>query len=165
MKKVFNWIGNIVMLILSLLVVLVVVSKFSKSDNILGFKPLKVLSGSMEPVIKTGDLIVVKDTSESNIKEGDIVTFITNSNTFVTHRVVEVFDEEGSIIFKTKGDANNIEDKELVRGEDIVGKYVFRIPAFGYLSDFISKPLGFVLLFILPIFILLGKEIINFSKA
>lgn len=165
MRKFFHWIGNIVLAILLILVLLMVGSKLTKSDDVLGFTPLKVLTGSMEPAIKAGDLIIVKDIDKSNIREGDIITYKTNTTAFVTHRVVEVIDEEGNTMFRTKGDANNIEDKNLVRKEDIVGKYIFRVPAFGYLSDFMSKPLGFILLFVLPLFILLGKEIVNFSKA
>ena len=115
MRKIFNWIGNIILVLLLILVILTLVSKFGKSNSILGFTPLKVLSGSMEPAIKTGDLIVVKAIPDSNIEEGDIITFKTNPDTFVTHRVVEVFDQDGNISFKTKGDANNVEDKELDR--------------------------------------------------
>lgn len=165
MKKIFNWIGNILLGLLLILVILTFVGKLTKSNTILGFTPLKVLSGSMEPDIKIGDLIVVKNIDESSIEEGDIITFKTNPDTFVTHRVVEVFNQNGDIAFKTKGDANNIEDRDLVSKQDIVGKYVFRLPAFGYFSDFVSGSKGFILLFVLPISILLGKEIINFSKA
>lgn len=165
MRKIFNWIGNIILVLLLILVILTLVSKLGKSNSILGFTPLKVLSGSMEPSIKTGDLIVVKAIPDSNIEEGDIITFKTNPDTFVTHRVVEVFDQDENSVFKTKGDANNVEDKELVKGQDVLGRYVFRLPAFGYISDFISTPKGFMLLFLLPMLILLGKEIINFSRA
>ena len=165
MRKIFHWIGNIVLTILLILVVLVVGSKLSKSDDVLGFTPLKVLTGSMEPAIKIGDLIIVKDMDKSNIGEGDIITYRTNTGVYVTHRVVEVVDEGGSTMFRTKGDANNVEDKDLVGEEAIVGKYIFRLPAFGYLSDVMAKPLGFILIFVLPLFILLGKEIVNFSKA
>ena len=165
MRKVFHWIGNIVLAVLLILVMLVVGSKLTKSDDVLGFTPLKVLTGSMEPAIKVGDLIIIKDTDKSNIEEGDIITYKTTTNAFVTHRVIEIIDEDGNTMFRTKGDANNIEDKDLVGEEAIAGKYLFRLPAFGYLSDFMSKPLGFILLFVLPVFILLGKEIVNLSKA
>lgn len=165
MKKVFNWIGNIVLGVLLILVILIFVSKLTKSDTILGFTPLKVLSGSMEPVIKTGDLIIVKKTPDSNILEGDIITFKTGPETFVTHRVIGISNENGVIGFKTKGDANNIEDKDLVFEEDLVGKYVLRVPLFGHLSDLVVKPMGFLLFFILPILLLLGREVVNFTKA
>lgn len=165
MKKVLNWTSNIMLMVLSILVILVLLAKLTKSDTILGFIPLKVLTGSMEPVIKTGDLIIVKDISETHIKEGDIITFKLNSDTLVTHRVVEIYKQNGDISFKTKGDANNVEDDELVIGDDLVGKYIFRIPAFGYLTDLIRQPLGFAVLFVFPIAILLGKEVINLIKT
>mgnify|MGYP000944182628 CR=1 FL=1 len=138
MRKVLNWVGNIILIILFVLVILVLFAKYTNSDTILGFIPLKVLSGSMEPDIKTGDLIIVK---------------------------VEIYNQNGDISFKTKGDANNAEDEDLVMGDDLVGKYIFRIPAFGYLTDLIRQPLGFVLLFVLPIVILLGKEVKSLIKT
>ncbi len=71
MKKFLNFIGNIILGFLIVLVVLVLLAKFTKSDNVFGFTPLKVLSGSMEPTIKTGgDLIIVKDMIETDIEEG-----------------------------------------------------------------------------------------------
>ncbi len=81
--------------------------------------------------------------------------------------MVEINDQSGGVFsFKTKGgDANNVEDSELVIGDDLVGKYIFRIPAFGYLTDLMRQPLGFVLLFVFPIILLLGKEVINLTKA
>ena len=165
MRKVLNWVGNIILIILFVLVILVLFAKYTNSDTILGFIPLKVLSGSMEPDIKTGDLIIVKDTGKTSIEEGDIITFRINSDTLVTHRVVEIYNQNGDISFKTKGDANNAEDEDLVMGDDLVGKYIFRIPAFGYLTDLIRQPLGFVLLFVLPIVILLGKEVKSLIKT
>ena len=165
MKKIYNWIINIIFGLLIVLVVLTLIGKLSKSDTIFGFTPLKVLSGSMEPAIKTGDLIIIKDIDESNIKTGDVITFKTDSDTFVTHRVIGVSNENGKPRFKTKGDANNVEDEDLISGNDVVGKYIFRIPRFGYFSDLIIRPTGFLLFFIFPIIILLGKEIVNFNKA
>lgn len=161
MKKFLNFLKNIGVGFLILLVVLSIVSKLKKSDYILNFAPMKVLTGSMEPKIKVGDMIVAKKVDGSIIKEGDIITYKMGSKTYVTHRVVEVFKNGDNISFRTKGDANNIEDSDLVQQENLVGRLVFRIPKFGYLIDFITRPIGFLLLFILPTIVFLGKEIIS----
>lgn len=158
MDKVLGWIKNVGIGCLVLLVVLSLVGKFKKSDYIVGFAPMKVLSGSMEPTIKVGDLIMVRKLNASNIKVGDIITYKMGSRTNVTHRVVEVSNVDNDISFKTKGDANNIEDSELVWEDNLVGKLTFRIPKFGYLIDFIQNPFGFLLLFIIPVIVLLRKE-------
>lgn len=123
---------------------------------------MKVLSGSMEPGIKVGDLIIAKKTDPSNVKEGDVVTFKMNSVVNVTHRVVEVFNNDNNISFKTKGDANNIADDTLVQGDNLVGKLVFRIPKLGYFIDWVTTPLGFGILFILPVIILLSREVLTY---
>ena len=159
-----NYIRNIGMGILIILVIFSLVGKFKKSDYILNFAPMKVLSGSMEPKLKVGDLIIAKKIDPSNIKEGDVVTYKMNNTVNVTHRVVEVLNNNNNISFKTKGDANNIEDSDLVLGEDLVGKLTLRIPRFGYFIDWLTTPLGFGVLFILPVIILLSREILIYMR-
>lgn len=165
MKRVLSWLGNLWIGILIILVVLSIISKFNKSEYILNFAPMKVLSGSMEPKIKVGDIIIAKKVDPLIIKEGDIVTYKMNNNTFVTHRVVEVFNNNNNPYFKTKGDANNIEDSDLVAGEDLVGRLFLKIPQLGYFINFITKPLGFIILFILPVIILLSRETLSYIKS
>lgn len=164
MKKVLNWVRNFVIGILILLIVLSIVAKFNRSEYILNYAPMKVLSGSMEPKIKVGDLVIAKKIDPSKIKEGDVITYKIKDTTYVTHRVIEVLNNNNSILFKTKGDANNVEDKDLVFGESLVGKLVLRIPKFGYFIDFVTKPLGFIVLFLVPTIILIGKEAISYIK-
>ena len=148
--------------ILIVLIVLSLIGRSKRSGYILNFAPMKVLSGSMEPGIKVGDLIIAKKTDPSNVKEGDVVTFKMNSVVNVTHRVVEVFNNDNNISFKTKGDANNIADDTLVQGDNLVGKLVFRIPKLGYFIDWVTTPLGFGILFILPVIILLSREVLTY---
>jgi len=99
------------------------------------------------------------------ILNGDIITYKTSLDTLVTHRVVGISNENGELKFKTKGDANNVEDRGLISGNDIAGKYILRLPKLGYFSDLMVKPIGFLLFFVLPIIILLGREIVNFDKV
>ncbi len=160
MRKILNWIMSIGLGLLILLVILSLISKFTRKDNILGFVPMKVLSGSMEPRINVGDVVLVRKVDSSIIEKGDIITYKIGTKTYVTHRVIEVLNEGENILFRTKGDANNAEDDDLVLSDSLVGKLTFRIPKLGYVADFITRPIGFVLFFILPIIILLGKEII-----
>lgn len=164
MKKIFNWIRNLGIGILVILTILSLGSRFKKSEYILNFAPMKVLSGSMEPKIKAGDIIIAKKIDPEDIKEGDVVTYKLENRVNVTHRVVEVFNNHKNVSFKTKGDANNIEDSSLVPGDNVVGKLVLRIPKFGYFIDFITTPLGFGALFILPVIILLSREVLIYMQ-
>lgn len=164
MRRILNWIVNIGIGLLIVLILLSLVGKYNRSDYILNFAPMKVLSGSMEPEIKVGDMIIAKKIEPCLIEEGDVISYRMNNKVNVTHRVLEVFNEEDKVSFKTKGDANNIEDGELVSGDNVIGKLVFRLPKVGYFIDFMTKPLGFLALFILPVTILLGSQAIFYIK-
>lgn len=94
---------------------------------IMGIRPAVVISGSMEPTIRTGSLIFV-DTTYRSLKEDDIVAFRTGGS-LVTHRLVRDTGE-GWI---TKGDANSCEDPWRISENNIIGKTVFWIPDIGFL--------------------------------
>ena len=86
-----------------------------------------VLSGSMNPTIETGSIVVV-DTKEKDYMIGDIITFQIEEQ-LVTHRIVEM--EQG--IIKTKGDANAMPDSKLITKYQIKGKVKHVIPKWGYI--------------------------------
>ena len=105
-----------------------------KKNNIelFGYKMYVVLTGSMKPGINPSDIVVVKKVKDSNdIKNGDIITFSVSSNSTVTHRVVDIVEDEGKILYKTKGDNNSSEDLDLVSFENIQGIFQFKISKIG----------------------------------
>lgn len=113
-----------------------------KVPDVFGYKPMIVLSGSMETSIHTGDLVFVKMVDTTSLKQNDVIAFRNESNTVTTHRIVEIVYENGKQYFKTKGDANNANDKNLVAMKDVEGLYVARIPKAGNLLMFMQKPIG-----------------------
>lgn len=114
---------------------------------VIGGKALvEVISGSMEPTIKVGDMIII-DTEAQNFKEKDIITFKDEAGSFVTHRIMEV-KEEG---FVTKGDNNDSLDKDLVREENIVGRYCFKIAGLGIFISALKNPITFVIIMLIGI--------------
>ncbi len=149
MKKVVNIIGDI--LIIFILVILVGIIYLNimysihkeKIPSIGGLRMLTVLSGSMRPVLEPGDIIIIKD--NTNIVEGDIITFKSN-NLIITHRVINVTSVEDRVLYKTKGDNNNVEDKTLIKEENILGEYFFRIPYIGYVMEFFRSKLGIMII-------------------
>lgn len=166
-KKVIRWISNIILCLLIILVILSLYSKFKAKDNphyipsIFGYKPMSVLTGSMRPVLEPGDMIVVKELSPKEIKVGDVITYRVNEKSLVTHRVVEIVNKDNQLLFKTKGDANNVEDSKLVTTEQLIGLLVLNIPNGGYITHWIRSPIGIIVLIILPIILLLGGELKN----
>lgn len=112
--------------------------------KLVGIEPYVVMSGSMEPAIRTGALAFV-DTGAGDVREGDIIAFRVSSGEgeaqTITHRVIRRTGE-GWI---TKGDANRTEDAALVSSDQLVGRYLFSIPKLGALLAGREKETGLLL--------------------
>lgn len=123
------------------------------------FKVKVVKSGSMEPTIKTGGVIVIRPNNSYEV--GDVVTFGRDTKTQIptTHRIVKVDGSGRMKVFTTKGDANDAEDPNLINLSDINGKVLFTVPFVGYILDFAKKPLGFILLVGIPALVIIIEEI------
>ena len=117
-----------------------------------------VQSGSMEPSIKTGALVILKPSTEYHI--GDVIMFGEDTKTKVptTHRIVADEVRSGVFYYTTKGDANEDPDPQQVAQSEVIGKVLFSIPYFGYVLDFAKKPLGFALLIGVPAAIVVFDE-------
>ena len=96
----------------------VVMTKPGQTPNILGFSMFRVMTGSMEPEIRTDALIVVKKQDPGTLAIGDVISFYSHDPALYgmvnTHRIVEIEEENGSRTFYTKGDANRIADNCLL---------------------------------------------------
>lgn len=118
-----------------------------------------VLSGSMEPTIPIGSLVIIKPSVSYKI--GDVITFGDDSKNDIptTHRVVEMRVDNGEMVYVTKGDANNDRDLQEVREDEVIGKVLVNIPYLGYVIDLARKPLGMVFLIIIPALIVILDEV------
>lgn len=153
MKKVQKVLIYLVGICLSLILIYNIYNminlKILKKDltTINGYGILDVISGSMEPTIKVGDLIVI-NTKDKNINVGDVVTFYDVDMAFVTHRVVSINDD----MMITKGDANDSLDDPIPLN-NIVGKYVFKINGLGAFLTSLKNPLVSIIILIIGILI------------
>lgn len=127
-----------------------------------------IISGSMEPNIHVYDVIVtnrVDDTTK--LKKGDVITFYSNDKRFygatVTHRIIEVIDAEKGI-FRTQGDANNVEDDALTMKDNIIGKVVMRVPQLGRIQFFIASKGGWLLVVLVPCLCIISYDIVKIGK-
>lgn len=139
LKKIWNVVTNVLVILIVLLALAFVGGK------ILGMQTYIVLSGSMEPTYSTGSLLYVKDVEPSELSEGDVITYRLTGDTLVTHRIVEMVPSEenpSDMLYRTKGDANETEDANLVSADQLVGTPVFNIPYLGYLADYVMNPPG-----------------------
>ena len=97
--------------------------------------PSVILTGSMEPLIMPGDVVLVHKISNEDeiykLSKGDIINF-KRGNIIITHRIKEVLkDEAGNLSFETKGDNNNAIDEEKVQPNDIKGIVIKVVPKIG----------------------------------
>lgn len=114
----------------------------------LGFGASVVLSGSMEPSLSVGDLLIVVPTEELAV--GDVVVY-TSSGAAIVHRIIEIDTESGTAV--TRGDANNASDDPIPLTA-IKGKVVYAIPLLGYAVEAIKTPVATVALIALAIWLM-----------
>ena len=143
------------------IIVLLLIALFPIKGN---YQIKIVKSGSMEPSIKTGSVVVVKPSASYTV--GDVVTFGKDTKTDIptTHRIVSSRAQDGVIMFTTKGDANEDKDTNEIRQSDVSGKVLFDVPYFGYIIDLARKPLGFIVLIIIPTLIVVYDEVVKIVR-
>lgn len=124
-------------------------------------KSLTVMSGSMEPTISTGDVVVARQTSPMDVRVGDIVTFRDPLNTerLITHRVREMHVQGDDVVFVTKGDANTGEEQWALPKEGTIGRVAFHVPKLGYFMVWFHSRLGLLILIVLPTLLLGASEL------
>ena len=122
------------------------------------FEVKVVKSGSMEPAIKVGGIVVIKPSASYGV--GDIITFGADTQTQIptTHRIVGMEGEGESLIFQTKGDANENVDPTATHLPDVHGKMIFTLPYLGYLLAFARTQVGFFLLVGVPALLVFFEE-------
>jgi signal peptidase len=111
-----------------------------------------IMTGSMEPTIPVGSIVIIKKVNPEDIKVGDIITFKAGELT-VMHRVIDKIVENNTYYFRTQGDANNVPDPWIVKPEDVYGALLLTIPFYGYLFHY--APISFTLFLLVSIIILI----------
>ena len=168
--RILTVIGTILCIILVPILIInciLIVKSFTSEEvpNVAGTLPLIVLTDSMYPVIKSGDLIICHTAEPEEIQVGDVIAFFDpagNGTTIVTHRVTEIVDYKDDIAWRTKGDNNNTEDMLVVLPEQLVAIYEgTRIPGAGNVALFMQTTHGLILCVVLPIVLLVGYDMIR----
>jgi signal peptidase len=99
-----------------------------------GLRPFTVLSGSMEPALDTGDMVVDRQIAPAEARRGDIVTFKDprGQGRMITHRLRGVSVAGGTARMTTKGDANDTTETWTVPADGRIGRVAYRLPKLGY---------------------------------
>lgn len=132
-----------------------------------GYCPLIVLTDSMWPEIASGDLIICREMDPTDVKVGDVISFFdpaSKTGSVVTHRVIELVEEDGVTKWRTRGDNNNTEDRELVPFENLVGVYRSRIAGAGNVAMFLQSTPGLIVCIACPLLLLVGYDMLRRRK-
>ena len=178
-NKILTIVGIVLCVILLPLLIgniILIVDSYVHKDRVPSLfgagSPMIVLTDSMDPTIKSGDLIIVKTVKTEDLTEGDIVSFFdpeSKNRSVVTHRIKEVVKlENGKTEFVTRGDNNDTDDKLPVPEGNIVGLYKFRIPKMGKVAMFMQTTPGLIVCVALPILLLVGYDFLrrkNYERA
>lgn len=129
-RKIISTFENIVIAVVALLLIVFIVLKAT------GFQFFVVMSGSMEPILPVGSVVLVQPTPYDSIQVGDDISFVVGEERItVTHRVIEK--DENNNTLTTKGVANNVSD-DPIPASAVIGKVIFDIPFIGRLLYFLS---------------------------
>jgi len=172
--RVANFLVNALLVVVVIFSIIVSFSAYvskvgSGVPSFMGYRPFSIQSDSMAPFFNKGDLIVDRKVDDPrDLQVGDVITFwtiIEGHQVLNSHRIIEIADYGNYLYFDTKGDANPIADTTGVHQNDIVGKYLFHIPAFGTVLDFLQTGTGFFIVIVVPVFIFFVFQVVAFFKA
>jgi signal peptidase I len=115
-----------------------------------------VLTGSMEPTISAGDVVIDERISPTSARVGDIVTFRDpeDQSRLITHRVRSIRRAGSHLWFVTRGDANNTTERWRIAADGELGRVAYTVPWVGHVAVFSHTPLGLVLLLAVPLTLL-----------
>lgn len=154
MKKIniMNLLSTIFMIFMLLITFNCLYQRLVLKQNpvLFGYSFAIVLTGSMEDSIMINDMIITKDFSDYQV--GDVISYKLENSEYhiksVTHRIIDKKVESSNVSFVTKGDANNIADKDVVYLDDVIGKVIVVIPNVGNIVNYIKTPEGILSVFI-----------------
>ena len=163
MKKVLTTIYTIIFIAILFIAGGVALSAFNTPFKVRVFS---VQSGSMEPSIHTGSVVIVWP--QDSYAEGDMVTFRSEKDakqTF-THRITKISEDKdiGTISYTTKGDANEEEDREVTPKRRAIGIVLFSLPYLGYVVSFAQTQLGLIVLIVIPATIIVYSELLSIKS-
>ncbi len=131
------------------------------APSLFGGRSLTVMSGSMEPALGVGDVIINSRVSPAEVRVGDIVTFSDPEGTdkLITHRVRQLRIAEGTAHVVTKGDNTNAVERWDIPANGSLGRVEFRVPLLGFLVFWLHGPLARTGLIVVPALLLAGFEL------
>ena len=175
MKKVLRVFSRVLSVFLTIALLLAAYVFFvtlrtpkDRVPSIFGFSVLHVVSGSMEPTIPTGSMVLVRKVDASAVQVGDIICFYSNDPQIEgmpnTHRVTEIRAKGGTLSFITQGDASETPDPYPVYADRLVGLFVCTTPL-GKVMDLLHNQAFFFFVLIIPLCAVIFVEFLRVKTA
>lgn len=151
--------------LLGLTVYIMVCNMQGKVANVFGRSVMKVISGSMEPLLHEGDYITTKSVNTNTLKVGDIISFYSTDKDIYgkvnTHRIVKINSDK---TFSTQGDANSTEDRVTVSAKSVIGVYTGKVRFLRWVNSFASGRKLLMVLVIVPMLLVSVYEVVTLTK-
>jgi len=153
-KKIFKY---IILTVLIILFIINLILSFEEDTQIFGIYMFNIVSESMEPTLEIDDVVVVQKCEPAQLQVEDIITFQQGDRT-ISHRILDITKEKGTIKFETKGDNNQIPDPDKVDSSQVYGKVLFSIKKIGKVVSYIQNIRGLinVVIFAIIVYILVS---------
>lgn len=162
--KILQFLLNIVSWgVIGVIAVMALYVASSNFDIFAGYRSYLIQSGSMEPAIMTGDIVVTARQNTYLIR--DVITFKDERGRVITHRIAEEAQKDGTPEFITKGDANRSQDFDTISVGQIIGKVVFVVPKLGYLVAFSKSLAGICILVFIPAALFIVDALLKIKNA
>lgn len=164
-KKILSILGTILLVILLAVVIVMFNARLSgEAPSVFGYQVFRVSSGSMEPELMIGDVILIKEAEPQDIQKGDIVTYKGEegdlNDKFITHKMIEDPQlVDGRYVFHTHGIYEGAVPDPDWYEDQLLGEFVCKIPFIDSVYSFFLKPYGLIT-FVLIIIVLFGYELI-----
>ena len=163
-KNIASKLTTVLLVLVSILCVYVVIQVLTQGYvNFFGFSVFRVVTGSMEPTIAPGALLISKDMPIEQIQVGDIICFRSREANMlgksITHRVISIYESGTQLCLETKGDANTVADALPVMQSNLIGKVIVYTGQKNVLADimsFLTSGMGFMICIVMPCLLICG---------
>ncbi|MBQ7104428.1 MAG: signal peptidase I [Bacilli bacterium] len=159
-KIIYGLFKFVFIAILVIYISFLAIQKFSDSGTIMGYRLYTIATGSMEPELTVGDVILVEETKFEDLKVKDVITYESKvagmEGMIVTHRIIDMNTETKELI--TRGDANDADDP-LITFDQVQGKVTYKFMIISLLTKLVRNKVGFYFLVFVPLVLVIFLEI------
>ena len=170
---IISWTVFVILVLIALFLIYYFISSKIYAKNGEEYRPpitlYTILTESMEPNINRNDVIVdLTIKNPEDIKIGDVITFVSTSSLtkgmVITHRVINIKQDENGYSYQTKGDANLSPDTAYVPFANVNGKVLFRIPKLGLLQSFLATKGGWLIIVVIPALFVIISDLLKIFR-